>query len=373
MPLNVRSLPAEDVFRNFLQEVKEKHERIRIITAPDPQSSSVAGLISRLLKTSEIEFELVSELNAPQYLAETRIIGINIPSKSCNNCLIFESGGSNLTFKVGNNYLFRYIVLTKGIIELISEFDIVPKEVKAILAATSLVNHLPRLKKGKLSEEESLFLRSLVDEGVLSLVKGPPIINWGVSPVAEAVRFSIDVLLPSKFMNKEVGKIDANSISAELGIPKESLVTNNYIIKPEIGIKDLYMASYVSLYFSDTIGPEGLASSLINTGFWSWGCYRLTQMYPLIKSILESMENNRVEKKNGYLLIKGDPSRVSASVISKVIEGISNKAKLRASLEWRGKYYIPISFLSRSERQFYLSKGELWRGYFRISDLEEIR
>jgi len=371
VPFNFESIRPDEVFREFLQAVRREGSLVRVITAPDPVSAGVAGLIARLLKSIELDFELSTSIKALPKIGDERVIGINIPVKGCAECILIEEGSSNSFFKAGSNKILRYALIQKGVHDLVSEFGIVTKRVKSLLAATLITKYIPRLRRGEVKGLELDYLRELCREGVLKEVKTPPIIGWGILPDTEAVKLSIDALIPEFFMSSDLRSISLDDISRGLGIPKGELMWRNFRIETDLGIDEIYLAGYTALYLMDTLGFEGLSSSYINTRFWRWGVYWVGLHRKLLKSLIGSIRSGDAEVTNQYLVVKADPSKTSATLIQKVLEGVFKDLKYKGVvLEWGGNYYIPQGLI-RSER---INVGEglksgLWRGYLRTKDL----
>ena len=371
MPFNFEAIHPEEVLRDFLQSVRKEGSTVRVITALDPISAGAAGLIARLLKSLEIDFELSSAVKHAAQISEERVIGINIPAKECSNCIIFEEGSNDSFFKAGSNSILKYTVLQKGLQDLVSEFDIVPKKVKTLLAATLITKHIPRLRKVEVKGSELNYLRELCEEGILKEISAPPIIGWGILPNDEAVKLSIDALIPAFFMKNDVKAVDLNEVSKALGIPKDKLLRKAFKIEANLGIDDLYMAGYTTLYLMDTLGPEGLSSSFINTRFWRWGVYWVGLHRNLLREVIDSITSGSVEVVNKYLIVKADPSKTSATLIKKVLEGVFKDLNYGGVvLEWGRNYYVPQELIT--ELRISLKKGfeqDLWRGYVRAKNI----
>ncbi len=371
MPFNFEVIQPEEVLRNFLQSVRKEGTIVRVVTQPDPISASVAGLMARLLKSLEIDFELTSSIKEVTQISEERIIGINIPPKGCSGCIIIEEGRSDAFFKAGTNRVLRYSLLQKGVHDLVSEFDIVPKKIKALLAATLTTKYVPRLRSEGIRGHELTYLRELGQEGILKEMSAPPIIGWGILPNDEAVKLSIDALIPEFFMKNDLKGIGLDDVSKALGIPKDKLLRKNFKIEVDLGIDDLFLAGYTALYLLDTLGAEGLSSSFINTRFWRWGVYWVGLHRKLIKELMNSVISGEAEVRNNYFVVRADPSRTSATLIEKVLVGVfKDFSQKGVVLKWGGNYYLPQEKILRSGNK--LMKGlkqELWRGYVKVKEI----
>jgi hypothetical protein len=80
--LRFEGVNAEETLRRILQWGREEKGLVRIISAGDPESAVAAGLIARLFKSSEIEFEILKYIpnisNAK--VTDSKVIGVNIPT-----------------------------------------------------------------------------------------------------------------------------------------------------------------------------------------------------------------------------------------------------------------------------------------------------
>jgi hypothetical protein len=250
----------------------------------------------------------------------------------------------------------------------VSEFDIVPAEVKGMLVASMLALHTPRILGRELNSAEKEFIKQLSAEGVLSVVKAPPIINWLNLPKEEAVRLSIDVLLPKMFM-AEVDTVDEESISKELGLAPDKLLNDNYYLKTGGMNLDLYLLSYVAYWLSDMLGSEGLASAVITPRFWDWGLYGLTRAYRSMKDVLNLVFSQGLEKKGNYAIVKANPKEISLSVLTKIFVGLRliDERTILTS-EWGGNYYVPIAVLGKDQARKF-NEFSICEGYLCLSGL----
>ncbi len=370
MSLRFEGVNAEETLRRVLQWGKEEKGLVRIISAGDPESAVTAGLIARLFKSSEIEFEILNYLPGISGIkvTDSKVIGVNIPTNECQECIIFQSAGSTSAVRIKFNYLIRLACLPAGILDLVSEFDIVPAEVKGMLVASMLALHTPRLLGRELSSAEKEFIKQLSNEGVLSVVKAPPIINWLNLPKEEAVRLSIDALLPNMFMSG-VDAVDEESISKELGLTPDKLLNDNYYLKTGGVNLDLYLLSYVSYWLSDMVGSEGLASAVITPKFWDWGMYGLTRTYKSLKGILDAVSSQGLEKKGGYFIVKANPREISLSVLAKVFTGLHliDEGSILIG-EWGRNYYVPIALMSKDHVKKF-NEFSICGGYLCLTEL----
>lgn len=373
MPLTFEGVNPEEVLRRLLSEAKTEGSLVQIITSHDPESAAVAGLVARMLKSSDIDFEIIPDAYEHQ-ISEARVIGVNVSPSSCEGCVILQSASSNSAVRMRFNYLLRYSPLVAGALELVSEFDIVPKDVKALLAAASLWSHTPRIIRGKLNQREESFMKSLMEEGIIEFVEGPPIIGWAYLPKDKAVKYSIDALIPSRFMSDELEQVTAGDIIRELGLGEEDAKTKSFIVKTEWVTKDLFLANYVLQWIMDTTGFGGVCASVINKRYMMWGLYGLVASYKRIKDIVNDTLQSRDQggKELRQVVVRADPAKVSATVLTKIFEGLGVLGSGgRVIIEWGGKYFVPLSVLSSDERKDLVSRGELLGGYAVQTELLE--
>ncbi len=373
MPLTFEGVNPEEVFRRLLSEAKTEDSLVQVITSHDPESAAVAGLIARILKSSDIDFEILSDAYEHQ-ISDAKVIGVNVSPSSCEGCVILQSASSNSAVRMRFNYLLRYSPLVAGVLELASEFDIVPKDVKILLAVASLWGHTPRIIRGKLNSREESFMKSLMEDGIIEFVEGPPIIGWAYLPKEKAVKYSIDALIPSRFMNDELKQVAADDVIRELGLGEEDAKTRSFIVKTEWVTKDLFLANYVLQWLMDTAGFGSVCASVINKRYMMWGLYGLIHSYEKIKDIVNDVLQFKDQGKEPIkqVVARADPTKVSATVLTKIFEGLRVlDLGGRVVIEWGGKYFVPLSILSSDERKDLVSRGKLIGGYAALAELPE--
>ncbi|MCD6324296.1 MAG: hypothetical protein J7L55_04220, partial [Desulfurococcales archaeon] len=244
------------------------------------------------------------------------------------------------------------------------EFNITPPEVKGKVFSSMLTEHLPRALKGGLKDDEKEFAASLVKEGVLVKVDTPPIINWLNLPRQDAVRLSIDVLLPKYFLG-EVEEIREDELTEELRNYVGGGGGDAYYVKEQGFSSDAYLNAYVALTITDMWGPEGLAGSIISTKAWGWFTEFLVSTYPVIKEVVARALTEGLDEVGGFKVVKADPRRVSGSVLRSVLQGLRVLGGEKLVLEDAGKYYLPIATVGVEELSTAEHEGVV-KGYLKV-------
>ncbi len=360
MPLGFEGVNAEEALRRVIQETREEGRPLRILVFPDPVSAAIGGLVARILKVSELPFELVTYPFASE-VTDLKTVGINVPSNACNECIILQQSSMNASVRAKRNILIRSKCLPATAIEILSEFSIFPPEVKGKIFSVMLSQHLPRALKGELSSAEEEFADSLSNEGILTKVKTPPIINWALLPPEDALRLSIDVLLPKFFMG-EPSEVSEEELNEELSKYVGRLNVTSYYVKENGFVSDAFLNAYVALTMSDFWGLEGVAVSMINVKVWGWFARDLTLVYPLLKELVATAINKGVEKMGDFRVIKADPLSVPGSVLKKILQGLKLMGKEELLLEHGGKYYLPLAIADVKTLEVYEPQSMV-RGY----------
>ncbi|MCD6340458.1 MAG: hypothetical protein J7L51_00715, partial [Desulfurococcales archaeon] len=160
MPLDFRGSSASDVFREFIEDTKESENYVRIIIDYSIESAVIGGLICKALRDFEIGFELINDLlEIP--LDATRQFLINTKVGKGGSALALMSSSINTVRKTSLGYVIESPVLEEKLLDMISEYVIVPREVKYMLASSILARHTPRILRGELSQSEEEFINKL--------------------------------------------------------------------------------------------------------------------------------------------------------------------------------------------------------------------
>jgi len=363
VPFSFKSVSALDVFKRVIQEAKKEGYSVGVTSLYDPYNSSVAGLVSRVLRSLDIDTVMFDETSALQReLPLTVAVGGS--SSSCRRCVVLEESSGEGSVKVGNNYVLRFELLAENVMELLSEFDIIPRDVKLVMTSAMLWRHTPRSLDKGFTESESALIEKLVKEDVIEVREGPPVMGWTHLGPAEAVRLSIDVLIPDMFMRGLEGGPDVEEVLMKAGLSSGGSKVKHFLAKNSWLAKDLYLAAYGMQWLIDTSGWGGAAASVSNKTYLAWAVQGLIASFPEIRRFLD--ESADVERRK-LITVGGDPMKLSGGVLTKVLRGLGMLAPEGiAGVESGDRIFLPYSLLPRDVRLSLLPKGGLEGGYLAI-------
>lgn len=357
-----------DVFHEFLDDVKKSMKLVRIVSCFDVESLTAGGLLFKVLKSMELSVEILPDYTPPTTELGVKVLGINIPHTECDECVIFQSSSEAQVSRVKHKTLVRYTSLLSGLINLLREFMPISRELKYLVASATYVKYIPRIKELKMSEEDKGFLNSLASEGLLEVAEAP-ITPYFTSPT-HTLAMGVDPYVPSNMVRESVSET-LKLLSEFYKVPQDKMRLKTYTIKHGWFVRDLTTLAYFITWLLDVKGFEGYVSSAINSN------YMRNYYLHYIRSIKEMKERidtlisekpNTAKTKN--LIVRGNPSNLSATLISKVLWGLNllEPSKTQVVLEYGGKYYVSMASLTQKDRKTLVSKHPTQGGYIVLSE-----
>ena len=369
MPLDFRGSNASDVFREFIEDTKGSENYVRIIIDYSIESAVIGGLLCKALREFEIGFELINDL-LENPLDATRQFLINTKADKGGNALALMSSNINTVRKTSLGYVIESPVLEEKLLDVISEYIIVPREIKYMLASSILARHTPRILRGELSQNEEEFINKLEDENLIKKIKGPMIIGWGYLQPEEAVKYSVDLLIPRYFMRDTSGKLSDDVVAKELGVSKEKIVGTNYMIKQDWCIKDLYYLAYTMMCVVDEEGIEGLVAAVLNPSTMVWHALKMYEYLGKLKTAIDEFLAGNWESKGKFKVmhVKNPPP---LSMLTKVLQGMGKIGQDEVVVnETGGKVSVPLQVLTRKGREELRTRAVIEKGYAILSSAD---
>ncbi|MCD6428144.1 MAG: hypothetical protein J7L12_00835 [Desulfurococcales archaeon] len=369
MPLDFRGSNASDVFREFIEDTKETENYVRVIIDYSIESAVLGGLLCKALREFEIGFELINNLfEIP--LDATRQLLINTKAGKGGSSLALMSSSINTVRKTSLGYIIESPVLEEKLLDVISEYVIVPREIKYMLASSILARHTPRILRGELSQNEEEFINKLEDENLIRKVRGPMIIGWGYLQPEEAVKYSVDLLIPRYFMRETSGEVSDDTIARELGVSKERIVGTNYVIKQDWCIKDLYYLAYTMMCIVDEEGIEGLVAAVLNPSTMVWHALKMYEYLGKLRAAIDEYLAGNWESKGKFKVmhLKNPPP---LSMLTRVLQGIGRMGQDEVVVnEAGGKVSVPLQVLTRRGREELRTRAVIEKGYAVLSSAD---
>ncbi len=369
MPLDFRGSNASDVFREFIEDTKGSENYVRIIIDYSIESAVIGGLLCKALREFEIGFELINDL-LENPLDATRQFLINTKADKGGNALALMSSNINTVRKTSLGYVIESPVLEEKLLDVISEYIIVPREIKYMLASSILARHTPRILRGELSQNEEEFINKLEDENLIKKIKGPMIIGWGYLQPEEAVKYSVDLLIPRYFMRDTSGELSDDVVAKELGVSKEKIVGTNYMIKQDWCIKDLYYLAYTMMCVVDEEGIEGLVAAVLNPSTMVWHALKMYEYLGKLKTAIDEFLAGNWESKGKFKVmhVKNPPP---LSMLTKVLQGMGKIGQDEVVVnETGGKVSVPLQVLTRKGREELRTRAVIEKGYAILSSAD---
>lgn len=366
---NKSSVSDVDVFHEFLDDVKKTRKLVRVVACFDIESLTAGGLLFKVLKSMELNVEVL-----PDYLPSltelgVRILGVNIPHTECDECIVFQTSSEAQVSRVKHKTIVRYTSLLSGLINLLREFMPVSKELKYLVASATYVKYVPRIKEFKMSEEDKGFLNSLTSEGLLEVAEAP-VTPYFTSP-AQTLAMGIDLYVPSSMVRDSLSEA-LKLLSEFYKIPQEKMKLKTYTIKHGWFVRDLTTLAYFITWLLDVKGFEGYVTSAINSNYMRNYYLHYVKSIKEMKERVDTLITEKIDvTKTKNLVVRGNPSNLSATLISKVLWGLNvlDPSKTQVVIEHGGKYYVSMASLTQKDRKALASKHPTQGGYVVLSEL----
>ncbi|PUA33486.1 MAG: hypothetical protein B7O98_03455 [Zestosphaera tikiterensis] len=377
MPQASEKLTPSEVIHRFIDEVKETKKLVRIVTSYDLESLTASAMLGKMLKHLEIPFEVLPDYERIPLTPDAKVIGINIPASECDECLILQTSTTESVSKVRYNVVLRYTSLLPGVLDLISEFTPVSKEMKALVLASILSKYLPRVKAPALNERDRNFLEVLSNDGVVEISKNLTLIGVSYLPPQTALLYSLDLFIPSKYLSENIENA-LSKVSKDFNIPSDKLREEVYLTKFDFFSKDIHMVTYMLLWLTDVKGFHGLLTSLFNNALLRYEYMRFLSDIKYLRDVVDLIINSRgqtIKNVKNIPVVNVEPTKASSNVLYRILSALNiiNQNKGFLAFESFGKYYVPLSALNTSKRQSLIQKGAaVVGGYLELSDLSEV-
>jgi len=371
VPLDIAKANPNEVLRNFIEGVRGLKDGVKVVLGYDIESILTAGMIIKALRGQDTPFEVINAVEASRNLYEVNnVVSINADLVTCKGCINLQTSESDSAIRRASSYILRYRLLADSVRQVLSEYVIMPKELRYLIMASLISKHTPRLLSGELSEVERDFVNKLVSEGLLDVVRAPQLIGWVYATPAEAAKYSVDIMVPDFFMSEEVpSDLDVSHIVKALGVDRKVIEGPHYLIKPRWFVKDIHLLSYILTWAIDVEGPEVLPLTVLNTNHLIWYGIGYMRGLGLLRSLVDTVRRGSHKKIGRMLIIDIDAIEgFSLTVAGKALRG----SKLISSNDLvLGKVgddvYIPVQAVTKKLLIGLLKHDtDLHRGYIVI-------
>ncbi len=364
MPQTNREMSDVEVFRNFLEDVKKHAKLARVITGFDAESLTAGGLLFKVLRSMELDVEVLPDYITPGIEVGVKSLGLNIPHTECDECLVFQTSNVNQVALVKHNYVVRYDSLIPGIIGLLSEFTSINKEMKAVAASAIHSKYLPRIRELRPNEREREFIDKLCSEGLLE-VTDVPTLPHSTTPIHASVA-GIDFYVPLSTVRESLSET-LSIIANTYRVQQEKLRLKTYLIRFSWFVRDLTTLAYFIIWLLDVKGFEGYLPSIVNMSYLRSHYLEFVGGIKDMKACLDPVISEGVGalKTNKYLAVKGDPAKLSATVMGKVLWGFNviDPLKTPVVLEHGGRHYVPLAHFTQNVRRRLTGRYVVQGGY----------
>lgn len=366
---NKSSVSDVEVFHEFLDDVKKTRKLVRIVTYFDVESLTASGLLFKVLKSMELNVEVLPDYVPSLAELGVRVLGVNVPYTECDECIVFQTSSEAQVSRVRHKTIVRYASLLSGLINLLREFMPVSKELKYLAASAAYVKYVPRIKEFKVSEEDRELLNSLTSEGLLEVAE-VPVTPYFTSPTQTLV-MGIDLYVPSSMIRDSLSET-LKLLSEFYKVPQEKMRLKTYTIKHGWFVRDLTTLSYFITWLLDVKGFEGYVTSVVNSNYMRSYYLHYLKSIKEIKERVDTLITEKIDMtKTKNLVIKGDPSNLSSTLVSKVLWGLNllDPGKTQVVIEHGRKYYVSMASLTQKDRRSLVSKHPIQGGYVVLSEL----
>lgn len=86
-----KSIADVDVFHELLEDVKKSGKLVKITACFDVESLAAGGLLFKVLKSMELDAEILPDYVPSITELNVRVLGVNIPHTECDACIVFQT------------------------------------------------------------------------------------------------------------------------------------------------------------------------------------------------------------------------------------------------------------------------------------------
>jgi hypothetical protein len=340
--LGLAQHPRREVPRSrSLSEILHKERQLAVVGDVGAESLVASGVLLRALRTLGVDFEFYTTVDpvSPDTLG-AQVVGVGAYVQNCSTCVEL----AELRSRKPSQHV------APAVVESLKDVVTVAPEEYALLISSALTRYTPRSLFEGPSQELTELVVEAVEVGAIREVTAPKLLGWGLLPLEEVVRYSVDLCLP-RYFGRAVDRVSEQDVARELGVESlRSIEGRTYVPTRDIGVLDLYEAAYVLEYSIDVEGPEYTAFIPLNYSYLLWATRGFRRSLGYVRSCLDAFLERRYEKLERLYILECNP-RASATVVAKVLRGLKLvEADALVAFRVSGSYYLPLQLLQRQQR-----------------------
>lgn len=324
-----------------LSEIVRKGESLVVVGDVNAEALISSGIILRALRSLGVDFEFYHTADPVDFsrLSE-RVIGIEAFIQNCVNCLEI----AEFKPRKHSQHVFHVVL------DLVREFITLSREEYTLTLSSALTKYTPRALAAGLSYEVQEFVNDMVASGIVKEMVAPRFIGWGLIPLEEVVRYSVDTCV-LKYFGKPIGKVTEGELARELRLESlKPLEDKTYVPNYDAGVLDFYDAAYIIEYAVDIEGPEYVVFMPLNYDYFLWTVKSFRESIEHVRRCLDSFIEKRFERGGVFYILDCDYS-APGTVVTKILRGLK-LVEDSAIVVFRiaDKYYVPLQILTRTQR-----------------------
>ncbi len=361
MPLDVIRVDVGKALDELLEYYRASKKPVSIAVSYDLRSAVSAGILVKVLRDLRMDFS-IHTLPEVTLREREKIISFGTQLSDCNSCMFFLEGSSEVAYASGSNYIIKYPVLPIGTAKLLEEYTLVSKELKYLIASAIYSSYTPRLLSREMRKEDAEFLASMREEGLITMRKTLKVIGWDYMSPADAVRYSIDALIPKYFQEEVEGGVSEDEVIRELGDSKEEAEGIAYIINEPWFYRDITEGSYALEFLADLQGLEAVISSVATPSLILWATLEFRESLRKLKEALKTARGGGITPAGKFKSVELDEF-YPPTVLTKVLRGLKLVGPQEVVGVRCGEHlHLPLLLLAPNLRRELLSRGAVVKG-----------
>jgi len=374
--LNVRGSGenAHGMLRRLIEDIIRSKESFTLIPSYDVESIITAGIVARAFRSLDVNFVIAGEELKDRF--KERVIGINI-SLTCKKCVQVNESPRESVERTKETTIIRLKVISDAFRRILSEYVIIPREIRYLILSSILSKYTPRALTTKIANEHAKIIDEALKEELIVVIPGPQLMGWGITHVTNSLKYSIDIIIPKYFLS-DIRVLDVKLSNEELvaltGLSTDALMGNNYVIKDNWVVRDLMHLAYILIHAIDTLGVN--ASILaVNPARITWIAQEFMNSLVYVKKVLDLIMNKQYERVGKVIrvhLVNIPISKISLSVLSKIVRGLRILSRDELLALMTNSYtYVSLQEIKPELRSLIISKAaKILGGYVALKEEE---
>jgi hypothetical protein len=179
-----------------LSEILHKERQLAVVGDVSAESLVASGVLLRALRTLGVDFEFYTTVDPVNLdTLGIQVVGVGAYVQNCPSCVEL----AELRSRKASQHV------APAIVESLKEVVTVAPEEYVLLISSALTRYTPRSLFEGPNQELMEVVTEAVGAGAVREVTAPKLLGWGLLPLEEVVRYSVDLCL-LRYFGRDCGQ-----------------------------------------------------------------------------------------------------------------------------------------------------------------------